>query len=181
MKPKKNYWIQTFSGKQFFPFDVTPDQIDIIDIAHALSNICRFNGHCTEFYSVAEHSYRASVLIGDSTVSEKPLWGLLHDAAEAYLCDLPRPVKMCILEYKQIEEEILNAIIIKFGLTLPMPKEVKEIDDILLATERRDIMNPCKEEWTLAAKPMKQIIIPYSQKEAKRLFLERFNYLNLVC
>jgi hypothetical protein len=95
---RKGDWIQTFTGKQFWPLDPRPDEVYIEDIAHALGNICRFNGHCLRFYSVAEHCFHVS----HKVVPGLALMGLLHDAAEAYVCDVVRPVKPYLKEYKKI-------------------------------------------------------------------------------
>ena len=89
MAARKGDWIQTFTGRAFYVLDPRPEDVDIEDIAHALSMQCRFAGHCREFYSVAQHSVTASWLVPP----EDALWGLLHDAAEAYVVDLPRPIK----------------------------------------------------------------------------------------
>ncbi|MFG0247924.1 MAG: phosphohydrolase, partial [Phycisphaeraceae bacterium JB051] len=78
-------WIQTYTGKAFYPLREDPGIIDIRDIAHALSLQCRFNGHCSDFYSVAQHSVHVSEVVPQAFA----LWGLLHDAAEAYMSDLP--------------------------------------------------------------------------------------------
>ena len=132
-------WIQTFTGKQFWPLDPRPGDIHIEDIAHALSNICRFTGHCRTFYSVAEHSVRVAATLPQRC----ELWGLLHDASEAYLCDLPRPVKrsgaLGVL-YCEAERKLSMAVAEKFALDWPEPPEVKLADDILLVTEQRDLM-----------------------------------------
>jgi uncharacterized protein len=82
-------WIQTVTGKQFWPMDAQPEEVDIEDIAHALSLPCRFNGHCKQFYSVAEHSIHVSRVVSNENAAR----GLLHDAAEAYLSYIPQPVK----------------------------------------------------------------------------------------
>ena len=96
----------TYTGRQFFPLTPRQEDIDIEDIAHSLSRLCRFNGHCKSFYSVAEHSYRISYIVPP----EFALWGLLHDAGEAYLSDLPRPIKHQIPEFIEIEERLLKDI-----------------------------------------------------------------------
>src|ERR1017187_10636100 len=85
--------ITTFSGIHFWPLLPNPADIRIEDIAHALSNQCRFAGHAREFYSVAEHSVRVSQLCPP----EDALWGLLHDASEAYLTDVPAAAVFIIL------------------------------------------------------------------------------------
>ena len=83
---RKGDWMQTHSGIQFWPLDPRPEDILIEDIAHALSNQCRFAGHCCFHYSVAQHS----VLVSENVPAQDAMWGLLHDAGEAYLVDLPR-------------------------------------------------------------------------------------------
>jgi len=82
-------WIQTYTGKKFWAFDAAIADICIEDIAHALAMRCRFGCHCKEFYSVAQHS----VIVSHHLPPELKLWGLLHDATEAYLPDVPRPQK----------------------------------------------------------------------------------------
>src|SRR5579885_2784587 len=82
-------WIQTYCGVAFYPLDPRPEEILIEDIAHALSMLCRFTGHVKRFYSVAQHC----VYVSHRCDPKDALWGLLHDAAEAYLNDISRPVK----------------------------------------------------------------------------------------
>ena len=82
---RRGGWIQTYTGRQFWPLDPRIEDIDIHDIAHALSHQCRYSGHCLRFYSVAEHS----VLLSHHVAGEHMLWALLHDAWEAYLAAIP--------------------------------------------------------------------------------------------
>src|SRR4051794_15527189 len=86
---RRGGWITTFSRRQFWPLDPHSDEIHIEDIAHSLSQQCRFGGHSRSFYSVAQHSCLVSALCK----ANDALWGLLHDASEAYLGDIPRPLK----------------------------------------------------------------------------------------
>lgn len=99
-------WIQTYTGRRFFPLEPNPADVDIRDIAHALALETRFGGHSRVFYSVAEHCVRVSHEV------EPPhaLWGLLHDAAEAYLADVPRPVKANWPEFERTEQRVLTAV-----------------------------------------------------------------------
>jgi hypothetical protein len=99
-------YIRTFSGKKFYPLNPEPDQIDIIDIAAGLSKAPRFCGQTTYTYSVAQHSIHVSSILGDKC----KLAGLLHDAAEAYMADVPRPVKCLLPDYQIMESKILGAI-----------------------------------------------------------------------
>lgn len=170
-------WIQTYSGRQFFPLEPRPADVDVVDVAHSLALQCRFNGHCRPFYSVAEHSVRVS------RVLEGPLrlWGLLHDAAEAYISDLPRPLKATAPGFRAAEDRLLEVIVTRFGLEWPMPAAVADADDVLLATEMRDLMAPAPVAWPLRAEPLPDPIIPVGHVEAERLFLARFAELTASC
>lgn len=164
-------WIQTFSGRLFHPLEPRNEDLDIRDIAHSLSMLCRFNGHCLRFYSVAEHSVRVSKILP----GELRLWGLLHDAGEAYLTDLPRPVKGQVSGFREMEDRILERVADAFGLSWPMPGPVKAADDKLLATEARDLMAPHPADWGLGATPLDEVIAdPLGPEAAERLFLETF-------
>jgi hypothetical protein len=164
-------WIQTFTGRRFQPTDPRPADFDIRDVAHALSLLCRFNGHCTQFYSVAEHSVRVSQVCPP----EHALWGLLHDLGEAYLGDLPRPLKPLFPAFDEIESRLLRCAGETLGpLPWPMPRAVRVADDILLATEARDLMAPPPEPWPLAQRPLPEPIVPLGPVEAERAFLERY-------
>lgn len=119
-------WIQTHSGLKAYPMTLTSDQIVITDIAHSLSNLCRFTGHCPNFYSVAEHCCHVSdVLTGSDRLA-----GLIHDAAEAYICDLSNPIKYLpeFEFYRRIEKEIDESISQVAGVSWPWPDSVKVAD-----------------------------------------------------
>jgi 5'-nucleotidase len=167
------FWVQTFTGKVFHPLEPQTQEIEIADIAHALSMQCRFNGHCLVFYSVAEHCLRVSKELPDQLA----LWGLLHDAAEAYLSDLPRPVKRQIPVFGQIEDRLLKVIIEYFGLSWPMPEEVARFDTILLATEARDLMLAPPKSWELDVEPLSTKVEPLTARQAELAYLARFEEL----
>ena len=173
---RKGDWMQTYTGKQFWPLDPRPEEVFIADIAHALANVCRFGGHCLQFYSVAQHS----IIVSEIVPYEYALWGLLHDAAEAYLGDVIKPIKSEMTQYKDAEYAVLDAILTRFGLSYPEPKEVKTADVVALATEQRDIMVEAPEKWSFGAdiSPMKKIITPMTPTEAESKFLERFEILS---
>ncbi|MDY0003541.1 MAG: phosphohydrolase [Polyangia bacterium] len=166
-------WIQTFTGKQFYPLAARVEDIDVRDIAHSLSLQSRFNGHCLRFYSVAEHSVRVSRVVPASDA----LWGLLHDAAEAYIGDLPRPVKANAPEFRGIEDRLLLVVAEAFGLPWPMPEAVRLADDRLLSTEARDLMAPHPASWNLREEPLQERIEPIGWEAAEDAFLVRFEEL----
>jgi len=83
-------WIQTYTGKRFWPLDPRPEDVDILDIAHSLSLLCRFTGHTSSFYSVSQHS----ILVAQEVPKRLRLWALFHDAAEAYIGDIARPTNL---------------------------------------------------------------------------------------
>lgn len=168
-------WLQTYTGKQFFVSDPHPDDVNIEDIAHALAYSSRFNGHTKEFYSIAQHCY----LVSKVCPKEEALWGLLHDAGEAYLGDVIQPVKRYLKAFVELEWEVERAIAAKFGLEMPIPRGVKRADLELLATEARDLMlYPHPANWDLGVAPLADIYItPWAPQVAERMYLERFREL----
>jgi uncharacterized protein len=172
---RRGDWIQTYTGVQFWPLDPRPEEVKIEDIAHSLALLCRFNGHCNRFYSVAEHSVHASRLLPP----EYRLWGLLHDASEAYIADIPMPVKRNLPEYKEIESNLMQVITIHFGLPWPMPSEVKHVDSMMLATEKVALMGKDPAPWHQMPEPTDpQLIKGWMPDEAKKIFLEEFATLS---
>jgi hypothetical protein len=167
-------WMQVGSGP-FWPLDPRPEEIHIHDIAVALSNLCRFGGHVREFYSVAQHSVHVAALCGP----EDALWGLLHDASEAYLGDIIRPLKRqeCFAEYRAAEERLMAAICARFDLPREMPESVRRADEIMLATEARDLKNVDLETWTVRERPRDTRINPWSPARAWFEFGKSFEAL----
>lgn len=137
---KRGDWIRTYTGGRFYLLDPAPSDVRIEDVAHALSQICRFTGHTNRFYSVAEHSVHVSRIVRP----EHALWGLLHDAAEAYIGDVSRPLKHArgMEGYKAIEAKVERAVIGAFDidLTAEMLNEVNHADLLMLCAEARDLM-----------------------------------------
>jgi hypothetical protein len=160
-------WIQTAAGHQFWPIDPRASEIAVEDIAHALSLLCRFGGHCLRFYSVAEHS----VLMARTVSPENKLWALLHDATEAYLVDVPRPLKPFLVGYREAEDKIAAAVCERFGLPLGMPAEVKRADTRILTDERQQNMAPAPKPWSTDTEPLGVTLQFWSPEQAKREFL----------
>lgn len=171
-----NTCISTYTGVCFNPLDPNAVDVRIEDIAHALANACRFTGHCRFRYSVAEHSVRVSELLTD-----EPLWGLLHDASEAYIVDLPSPLKRnepLGPIYKDIERGVQAAICKRFSLPLIEPAAVRAADAVLLATEVRDLMPPNDVYWhKVRSTPLPDRIRPWAPDVAEYEFLRRYKEL----
>ena len=179
-----NLW-QTYSRKIVDLDSPKIEDICIGDIARSLSLQCRFNGHVSSFYSVAEHSVRCSWLARElysGTVDYFAYirrWCLMHDAAEAYIGDLTRPVKQKINgRFAKLEMLFEHLVAEAFDLALPYPEEVKEIDDTLVITEARDIMpgGPAW-DWGYKIAPLLECIIPWSPGVAEETFLQEYKDL----
>ena len=166
----KNGYIEIFSGKLINPLNLKEDDIDIVDVAHSLSNQCRFSGHCKFHYSVALHSYYVSQMCSD----ENKLWGLMHDLSESYIIDIPSPIKILpeFRFYREIENNIQNLACNKFGLPQKMPKEVNIIDKRMSATEMFQIMNTFYPNGYIKFDDVK--IEELSPEQTKKLFLDQF-------
>ena len=164
------------------PFDPDPEQIELADIARALANQCRFGGHTRTFYSVAQHCVLVSELIeqegGDAQAA---LAALMHDAAEAYLGDLPHPIKHRSelgAAFREAEEPLECAIRDRFSIT-DSPGAIKRIDRALLATERRAFSS---ERWhwpeLAGVEPLDLELRAWSPDEAAAAFVQRFEVLD---
>jgi hypothetical protein len=159
--------IRTFTGIYMNVFEPTLDMICIEDIAHALSMQPRFGGHLPVFYSVAQHSVLCSNLVND----ESKLQALLHDASEAYIIDVPRPIKQRLTNYKQIEDTLMNLIAEKFGFKAYLSESTKKSDEYMLQWEWSRLM---------LQRDVFKKIEPWSQRYAKEMFLSTFEILNAV-
>lgn len=186
-RPGGGAWLKTFTGRKFYPLNPKHEDVDILDIAHSLSLQCRFAGHTRKFYSVAEHSVRVSYEVPDSLAME----ALLHDASEAYLVDIPRPVKPYLTGYNGAEQALMNVIMAIFGLhpmrsasfpNFQMHNRVRWADDKLLAIEALSLMEGPFEEWNLSYRhPIQDselITDPAGPAASEQLFLDRFEELN---
>lgn len=179
MENEKGDWFGTFTGKQMYVLKPEPKDILIEDIAHTLSNYCRFGGHSAEFYSIASHS----VLVSKLCNPENALLGLLHDATEAYLGDVIRPLKKYLAEYQKIEKLWAYAIGEAFGLgdkLVNLPEDVKKADNIALMTEAKHLVNPrVYKHWTMLEEPSELGVDMRTPFWAEFDFLERYNVLNV--
>lgn len=179
---RKGDWIQCASGKRFWPLDPRPEDIVPEDIAHALAHLCRFNGHSRSFYSVAQHSIEVSL-----ACPACPLHALLHDAAEAFVADLSRPVKKSLRAlgvsiFDHIEGRIMDCVWERFGLEIPdeanqIQAHIDAADLCLLATEARDFMSPLHPEWAAqlaGIRPLGRRLTGWYPQTARHAFLDRF-------
>ncbi len=166
--------IMLHSGALFDFLDPWASEFTIEDVAHGLSNICRYAGQCRAFYSVAEHSIHVSRV---ARGFEMP--ALMHDAAEAFIGDVTRPLKQLLPEYKSIETSVERAILARFGIPERIPKEVKQADLRVLAAEQAQIMPPGTDAWarTNGIEPAPIVIEHMPPAQAMVIFLRRFEDL----
>jgi len=180
--------VQTYTGRMVDILAPQPDEILIEDIAHALANQCRFNSHTSRYYSVAQHSILVSDLAEELTENKQAaLYALLHDAHEAYLGDVVRPVRGQLKNYDKLAATMQHAIDACSDIWIdfrwsPLATEaldqlIKACDDIALATEARDLMPGGPWVDQIDAQPMTRIISPVSPDIAKIMFLRRFDEL----
>lgn len=167
-------WLQTYTGGVFPVWHAKPSDVRLEDIAHALSQMCRFGGHSIRTYSVAQHSVLVSQILEPfGTLAAK--LGLMHDATEAYLVDVPRPIKRSLPEYMEIERRLEAVIAERFCLSRAMPALeglVKRADNVALVTEQRDVMGPCERRWSIrGVEPLPERIQILEPRAAEFLFL----------
>lgn len=173
-----NDWLQTYTGKKFYPLTPRVEDVDVFDIAHALSLQCRYGGHVTRFYSVAEHC----VILSHVVSPENALWALLHDATEAYLIDVPRPVKRLLTNYRDIESILMATIVEVYDIEPEMPEEVSIADTRILINERDLLMNPSGFQWKVDEQGLNPLDLPvpiqgWEPGVAETCYLDRLNEL----
>lgn len=171
--PVDSAWIWTRSGKKMHFKNPLPG-LSITDIAHALSNLCRWTGQCDEFYSVAQHS----VLVSHQVNQSMALHALLHDAAEAYTNDMNKPIKALLKGYDEIADNIQRAVYLRYCGELPIlvvKEAIKSADLTIAATEARDLLRRVPDlDYFKGNKPIEARIQPMAPYFAKGAFLERF-------
>lgn len=158
------------SGSYFDILAPETSAFTIYDIAHGLSNVCRFAGQCGRFYSVAQHSVHVSEIVPPADAYP----ALMHDAPEAFIGDIAKPLKVLLPEYAVIERSVEAAIFARFAVP-PLPPAVKEADVVMLATEQRHLMHN-RDDWdyTRGRQPLNMHLPTWTPEQAKAAFLARF-------
>lgn len=134
--PDHNHWLQTHAGLALDLLNPQPEQIDLADVAVALCRIPRFGGHTSVPYSVAQHSLVvAAILQAQGCPAQVVLQGILHDAPEAYLGDMPTPLKRLLKDYREVEERVWQTVALRFGMPGTLAPEVKQADQLALNAE----------------------------------------------
>jgi 5'-deoxynucleotidase YfbR-like HD superfamily hydrolase len=164
-------WIETYTGKKFYPQNPNAEDIDISDIAHSLSNKCRYTGATYRFYSVAQHSVHVCEFVPEPHKLE----ALLHDATEAYFPDIPFTMRPFLKELLTFEEKIHEAVAVRFNLEYPWPNIVDQVDREIIADEARCLMHTQGVEWLNGRTGFAKAIIPWTPRDAERAFLEKFS------
>jgi hypothetical protein len=180
--PAPGPYLQTVSGRFVNPFEPDPEQLDIGDIARALANVCRFGGHCRSFYSVAQHSVIVSELVEQRGGDVEDVFAaLMHDATEAYLGDMPHPIKHRSplgVAFKEAEDRLEAVLRARFNIKADVP-EIKKVDRALLATERKALSG---EGWRWpeldGVEPLDIELVAWPADEAARAFAARYAELD---
>lgn len=161
--------MQTYTGKLVDLSNFSEADVRLPDISHALSLINRYTGHTIAPYSVAQHS----VMVSQLCEPEDAAWGLLHDASEAYLGDVARPLKAMLPDYVELEHHVQRTIGKHFGLSWPIPESVKIADSRALLAEKRVLLS-VDHDWGINAEPVVMPVNPGVWQEAKVRFERRF-------
>lgn len=178
--PRKGNWIRVYSGGKYYPLDPRPEEIFIEDIAHSISLLCRYNGHIDRFMSVAEHCW----ILSYQVPQEYALEALLHDASEAYMSDIPRPLKYAeeLKLFREIENINTETINEKFGIhnTLetgyPTSFVVDSFDKRIVSDEKKLLFTKnFKEPLIEGLEPLGlEYIRGYNPRTMEKLYLDRF-------
>lgn len=171
--------VTTYTGKHFNPVEPDTEKIDIRDIAHALSMTCRGNGHVKTFFSVGQHCINCAREAAERGCTKRVILAcLLHDGGEAYMSDVPRPLKPFMPQYLEAEERLLEVIYRKYlgePLSDAEAKTVKEIDDDLLYYDMKELFGEIIQEKAPELKIiLDYTVVPFEQVE--RTYLELFEF-----
>ena len=175
MSDRHGNWMRTFTGKRYYPIDPRAEDVELEDIAHSLSMQCRYCGHSSRFYSVAEHSVHVSYMVPQ----EHALAGLFHDATEAYLHDISRPLKGHLVGYHALEAKNWGVIAEKFSLPTELHESIHQADIDVCQTEMAVLMQGHENDYCIPGAVHRDGIVLnlYGPLAAKWLFIERFNAL----
>ncbi|QIG73238.1 metal-dependent phosphohydrolase domain-containing protein [Rhizobium phage RHph_N17] len=164
--------LTTYTGTEFVPSDPIAADVHPLDIIHPLSMQCRYGGHVKRFYSVAEHCVHLSRVVSPKNA----LWALLHDASEAYIVDIPAPVKVLLPEYLGIEAKIMAVVCERFGLPLEMPDEVREADIRIRSDEGLFLING-EHPWIVPQDAFGVELGCWAPAHARMVFMSRLREL----
>jgi hypothetical protein len=170
VETRKGDWMQTIGERKFYPMDPRPEEVFIEDIAWSLAHQARYNGHARLFYSVAEHSILVSEALAGTGME---FAGLMHDATEAYVTDVPRPLKRYLTNYAEIEDNVWRAIAKRYDLPAELPEAVKDADNAVLMAEKPVLLGT-KFAWAKLAEPAAVTIRGLDPLSAYSAFLARF-------
>lgn len=173
-------WMQTYTNRKFYPMDPRAEDVDPFDIARGISMQCRYNGHVEKFYSVAEHCVLIADYLWDNGAPvEEVIWGLLHDATEAYVGDMIRPLKRHMPDFSSAEDCVMEAILLRFNqMVSPMPQSVRDADNGILLDELAALKGRPPGEWeTHGVQALGITIEAWSQKRAEDEYLKRLEAL----
>lgn len=172
-------WMQTYTGVAFRPWSAEVDDIVLEDIAHSLAFQCRYNGHTREFYSVAQHAVLLATYALDQVRLEDAYWALFHDAAEAYIGDMVRPVKVEMPAFRALDDDLTAKIAARFGLDgTVIPDYVKGLDARILLDERNALLTTPPQEWDVdQLAPLGIEIVSWSPADAEAAFLQTYDRL----
>jgi hypothetical protein len=164
-----NYLVPTFTGRFVDLVDPQPETIDPLDIAVALAREPRWRGHTVTNWTVAQHSLIVAALVGEPFAYT----ALMHDAAEAYLGDFTRPMKVLLGDrFRAIEQRMEEAIALRFHIDYPFPAEVVDIDNRMQATEREQLM--VSSDVLEPAPPLPIWLNPCRRRRVLHMFVDRF-------
>lgn len=166
-------WMQTYRGDAFFPATPKPEDVHVEDIAHALGMQCRYGGQCERHYSVAEHSYWVSLLVPP----EHALQALMHDSAEGYLVDVPRPSKILMNDYRVVEERVWRAICARYDLSPVLHFSIHDADNGICFSERDQNMKRSPYPWRIPDPNYRIKLGLWSNRRAEKMFLRRWKQL----